>query len=140
MKSRNYLLLLLSLTLTGMPALAVDYVACREMLRTKNEMRTNHIKIENDALEKIRKEEVFINIPETECSLEKINYAGELVKCMENYRNKVRKAQGVKEIKPYFRIKTSNNEIIFYTEEGYKWFQAGLRVAFDMKKAGCPYE
>ena len=37
MKSRNYLLILLSLTLTGMPALAVDYVACREMLRTKNE-------------------------------------------------------------------------------------------------------
>ncbi len=37
MKSRNYLLILLSLTLTGMPALAVDYIACREMLRTKNE-------------------------------------------------------------------------------------------------------
>lgn len=37
MKSRNYLFVLLSLTLTGMPALAVDYVACREMLRTKNE-------------------------------------------------------------------------------------------------------
>jgi len=37
MKSRNYLLILLSLTLTGMPALAVDYVACREMLRTRNE-------------------------------------------------------------------------------------------------------
>ena len=37
MKSRNYLLVLLSLTITGMPALAVDYIACREMLRTKNE-------------------------------------------------------------------------------------------------------
>jgi len=37
MKSRNYLFILLSLTITGMPALAVDYVACREMLRTKNE-------------------------------------------------------------------------------------------------------
>jgi len=38
MKGRNYLLILLSLTLTEMPTLAVDYVACREMLRTKNEM------------------------------------------------------------------------------------------------------
>jgi hypothetical protein len=37
MKSRIYLLILLSLAITGMPALAVDYVACREMLRTKNE-------------------------------------------------------------------------------------------------------
>jgi hypothetical protein len=37
MKNRNYLFVLLSLTLTGVPALAVDYVACREMLRTKNE-------------------------------------------------------------------------------------------------------
>ena len=37
MKSRNDLFVLLSLTLTGVPALAVDYVACREMLRTKNE-------------------------------------------------------------------------------------------------------
>lgn len=37
MRCKNYLLLLLSLTLTGIPAYAVDYLNCREMLRTKNE-------------------------------------------------------------------------------------------------------
>lgn len=37
MRGRNYLLILLTFTLTGMPAYAVDYLNCREMLRTKNE-------------------------------------------------------------------------------------------------------
>lgn len=52
MRCKNYLLLLLSLTLTGMPALAVDYVACREMLRTKNEF----IMLVNKEDEEIQKE------------------------------------------------------------------------------------
>ena len=150
MKSRNYLLILVSLTITGMPALAVDYVACREMLRTKNEMREMSVNYENRAIENnSRVKEVIINIPETECTLEKINYAGEISKCMEDYRNKVRntedyrnkvrKAQEVKEIKPYFREKIGKTDIVFYTMEGYKWWKALIKVDNDMRKAGCPY-
>jgi len=40
----------LSVIHTGMPALAVDYVACREMLRTKNEFATKLSRI-NTALD-----------------------------------------------------------------------------------------
>ena len=37
MRNKLFLTAFVSVIITGMPALAVDYVACREMLRTKNE-------------------------------------------------------------------------------------------------------
>jgi DUF438 domain-containing protein len=117
-----------------MPAYAVDYVACREMLRTKNEM-----------IKKVASIEVPITYPtlsEGICSDEQftrnsIIYSGiketdwtAQRKCVENWREEFKKT-----LKPKHKV---GNEV-FYTEEGYKWYLSADKVLKDMIKAGCPY-
>ena len=133
MKSRNYLLALLSLTLTGMPALAVDYVACREMLRTKNELYAISKQYDN--------REIEID------DWWKSNYDKLLQECKEKLP-KITKYEKVFDItveendclsaewyKKYDDIKKKR----FNSGGGIMWYKKALKVEADMKRANCPY-
>lgn len=135
MKSRNYLLLLLSLTLTGMPALAVDYVACREMLRTKNEMMLR-IEQKEEYYQKIKlpyeKRKFFdtTQVPENIIAIGCPKNEDEW--CRTSFKsNYVAKLWVEEEKKLYGR------DFILGAKD---WIRGATRVNADMKKAGCPYE
>ena len=153
MKSRNYLLVLLSLTITGMPALAVDYIACREMLRTKNEF----IEISNQyETMKIRSQGIY----------ETKKDGNDMMKCLDIPNAFTPKATPIKEWK-YGDIpaplkfstpsgdctdriserknirrnqgETKSRGLYFLTDEGHYYYKKALRVEADMKRANCPY-
>jgi len=136
------------------PVFAVDYVACREMLRTKNEM-----------LDKGREaEEVFWNtIGNKECPDERFTFTDnirkgydftnyhfdEMIKCRELARDAYKSTH-----KPIIQLKTNitinphkhidNNNIIsiseIYDTTASGWIKSSNKVLVDMKKAGCPYQ
>jgi hypothetical protein len=120
-----------------MPAYAVDYVACREMLRTKNEMINKAISIEN------RIKFSYLIHPKGVCSEEQFTKYSSIYhivkeldgeeqrKCVKNWEEEYKKT-----LKPKHKV---GNEV-FYTEEGYRWYLSSGKVLKDMKKAGCPYE
>ena len=108
------------------PVFAVDYVACREMLRTKNEMLENaekaEVKFYGDERDKFCDWDKF--------KLDNIKYdIRAQADCKDNFGSTYQKMK---------------NKIIgknaYYTEEGYKWGVSAEKVKKDMKKASCPYE
>ena len=129
MKILKYLLFLVVLGAYS-PVSAVDYLQCREMLRTKNEMIVNATKTEAEYKSNYEK---TIVVPNAECPLgqEWNSYTSKLV-CEQNYRTKL-----VDDRKP---VATLSGGTKFYTNEGYKWYKSAIKVALDMKKAQCPYE
>ena len=129
MKILNHLLFFVVLGAYS-PVSAVDYLQCREMLRTKNEMTENVVKIEADYKSNFRNS---IVVPEAACPLgqEWNSFSSKLV-CEQNYKDKL-----VGERKP---VATSPGGTKFYTNEGYKWYKSAVKVQVDMKKAQCPYE
>jgi len=148
MKDRNYLLVLVSLAITGIPALAVDYVACREMLTTKNEMMKK-IEIMEEYHQKIKmpyEKQKFFNttkVPEfiisTGCPKndEREEIAGKtdiLSKdewCRLNLKNNYIAKLWVEEEKTLY-----GKEFILKAKN---WIRAATKVNTDMEKAGCPY-
>ena len=92
------------------PVFAVDYVACREMLRTKNELIVYAEKAEGCLMTWIEK-----NPSQDICA------------------DMGREARGQK-IYRKIGYKT------FYTKAGYEWFVSSVKVSKDMKRAGCPYQ
>lgn len=110
MKKALVLTATLSAFISIQPVSAVDYVACREMLRTKNELIASAIKAEGCVLAYI-----------TENPLQDI--------CADRQRE----ARG-------HRIYRKIGYKTFYTKIGYEWFISSGKVSSDMKKAGCPYE
>ncbi len=117
-----------------MPAYAVDYIACREMLRTKNELYA--ISKQYDDRE--------INIEDWW----KNNYNKLLQECKA-------KLPRTTKYESVFDITVEENDCLtaewykqynamkkkrFYLNDGVKWYEKAKRVQADMKKAGCPYE
>ena len=92
------------------PVFAVDYVACREMLRTKNELIVYAEQAEGCLITYTIK-----NPTQDICA------------------DMGREARGQK-IYRKIGYKT------FYTKAGYKWFVSSGKVSRDMVRAGCPYE
>ncbi len=151
MKSRNYLLVLLSLTITGMPALAVDYIACREMLRTKNEfieisnqyetmkIKTQEIyktkKDENDIVKCVKIPNGFIikatPIKDWKEGEDIPKLSSPILDCWKRVyeRQNIRRNQG----------ETKSRGLYFHFDEGHYYYKKALKVEADMKRANCPY-
>lgn len=109
-----------ALLLASTPAIAVDYVQCREMLRTKNELRSLSAKTEVDF-------ESSHPLPR-ECSGWMLD---ELSK--QRCSDAINKDKSTRKI--YMRVGERN----IYSEEAARLFNASLKVGNDMIKAGCPY-
>jgi hypothetical protein len=103
------------------PAIAVDYVQCREMLRTKNELLSLSAKkeVEYEGAHPLPAECRGWMLDEAS----KQTCAGILAK--EESKRKVYLTIGNKKV---------------YSEEAAKLFNASMKVAGDMKNAGCPYQ
>ena len=121
------------------PVFAVDYVACREMLRTKNEMLNNARDTEGKFLGNITTQNCD-GIPITD-------YRGYIDfskkdKCYEDnlslYKNTHKPLLKLKIGILLPEMKTPSSE--FYSSEAINWLKAGNKVILDMKKANCPYQ
>ena len=135
-----------------MPALAVDYIACREMLRTKNEfieisneyetgkIRTQGIyrttKDKNDLLKCLYIPNRFLvkSIPIKDWKHNDIpaplTYSSPFNDCVDR----------VKEIQHTRRNKEPKSRgLYFLTDEGHFYYKRALEVEADMKRANCPY-
>jgi hypothetical protein len=130
------------------PVFAVDYVACREMLRTKNEMLDEGGDKEadfwNSLLERSCPKSSFTYkkyIPDVGVSIDAIDIKNELI-C----RDKA-KTLYEKKLKSLLQIKNGillpgrfNPHYSFYNPYAIGLIKSGIKVMQDMKKAGCPYE
>jgi hypothetical protein len=113
-------ILFTALLLISTPAIAVDYVQCREMLRTKNELQSLGAKTEVDF-------EGSHPLP-TECSGWMLD---ELSK--QKCSDAINKDKSTRKV--YMRVGERN----IYSQEAARLFNASLKVGNDMIKAGCPY-
>ena len=107
--------------LLGGPAIAVDYVQCREMLRTKNEL--NQL-----AAEKEVSYEGKHPLP-AECSGWLLDEA-----------SKQRCSDVLNELKSKRKVYLTVGSRNIYSEEAAKLLVAADKVRNDMKKASCPYQ
>jgi len=134
---------------TNIPANAVDYLQCREMVRTKNEMIDKSVQAEyNNGLGYISETEIEKkHCPDAMFMMPNPSYIGfnkqynivpaETV----DYASQKRCVNEQKQIlldkvKPYKKIGTK----VFYTKSGYDWFLSAIKVSNDMKKRQCPYQ
>ena len=139
----------LSVIAVCMPAYAVDYVACREMLRTKNEMILKAQEIEknyqNITIPQKRQQFLYTTqVPEHIMSIgcPKNDYKEEITEksdilskyewCRVHFKTDYVAKLWVEEEK-----KLSQENISL---EAKKWIKAANKVQADMKKADCPYE
>jgi len=114
------LLLVAAAALLPGPAIAVDYVQCREMLRTKNELSSL-------APEKEVRYAGTHTLP-TECGgwmLDEVSKQG----CSDALAREVGKR------KVYMTVGKAK----IYSAEAAGLFNASDKISGDMKKAGCPY-
>ena len=102
-----------------LPAFAVDYLQCREMLRTKNEMIAIGKAKDNTFLEA----SVYPKCPEKDKN--GVEYTSRFRKTFDCLMNQ--KAVDTK-------VGT------FYSPEGIKLAKSAERVVSDMNKGKCPYE
>lgn len=149
-----YFYVFLCVIATGIPAYAVDYIACREMLRTKNEFmeisnQYETMKIKTQEIYKTKKDE------------------NDIVKCRKIPNGFTPKETPIKDWKegediPAFRMpsfpifdcwdrvserqnirrnqgETKSRGLYFLTDEGHYYYKKALRVEVDMKRANCPY-
>ena len=160
----NKLLLVTFLTVisTGMPAFAVDYLNCREMLRTKNEFieKLINTNVENrvrcfklwfldEERKKYRNElnklemEIKDNRIEED---ERFRKALELAELSIKSRRRDDYTTGLHnkciltlEKRKVYNEKEEQHRIYYTDKEGYNWYKKVLRVKEDMRKANCPY-
>ena len=142
----------LSVIALGMPAYAVDYVACREMLRTKNEFFAISKQYED------RETKDMIEIDNNKITA-KCREKLPKQPTLEQMKNQVRLLEITKQLPPIIPpkplIDASHFDCMsaewdkqynaikkkgFTTFGGAKWYEKAKRVQVDMKKAGCPYE
>ena len=124
----------LSVISTGTPACAVDYIACREMLRTKNKnidistqyetgkIKTQEIyntKKDKSDRDKCYMREVLSQSNSLDEALKAFDLAGECLQKKEKGKDKRR--------------------LYFLTDEGHYYYKKALKVEADMRKANCPY-
>ena len=138
---RNKLLLtaFVSVIITGMPALAVDYIACREMLRTKNEF----ISISNQYEKTELGTKSIYNTKKDwdKCwfaSFDKIKSEKELDEDLEKYSACMRN-RDKEENRRRNQGETKRMGLHFITDEGHYYYKKALKVEVDMKRANCPY-
>jgi len=134
---------------TNIPASAVDYLQCREMVRTKNEMMVRSGEAEyNNGLGYISDTELETkHCPDAMFMMPNPSYVG----LMKEYNigpakivDRPSQQRCVNEqkqilldkVKPYKKIGTT----VFYTKSGYDWFLSAIKVSNDMKKRQCPYQ
>jgi hypothetical protein len=148
MKKALTLTATLSVFISIQPVSAVDYVACREMLRTKNEMLNDGGEQEADfwniLLERSCPKLSFTNkkyIPNTTILVDSIDIENELI-CRDKAETLYKK-----KLKPLLQIKNGillpgrfNPHYSFYNPSAIGLIKSGIKVMRDMKKAGCPYE
>ena len=137
-----------------MPAYAVDYIACREMLRTKiefmeisNQYETMKIntqeiyrttKDRNDQLKcwKLPNGMHINSIPikdwkDGEDISAPLKFSYPIGDCLDRVseRQNIRRNQG----------ETKSRGLYFLTDEGHYYYKKALKVEADMKRANCPY-
>jgi len=103
----------------GFAAYAVDYLQCREMLRTKNEM----VSIARAKDDKYLDTFVFPKCPDKDRSGKE--YTSRFTRTFDC----LMKEKSV-----------STSVGVFYSPEGIRFARAAERVAGDMRKSKCPYE
>jgi hypothetical protein len=97
-------------------AQTIDYVQCREMLRTKNQLiRTS------------AEREARHSTPMPPECMEGMFTAEQKERCAFAWKQNQPKPMEI-------------GGIQFYSVEAYTLFKSSLKVADDMKKAGCPYQ
>ena len=107
--------------LSNLPAQAVDYLQCREMLRTKNEMLAIAKEKDKQYLDKY----IYPKCPDMESE----KSTNPVPLRFETVFNCLTKAK---------TTKTSVGD--YYSPEAVKWAKAAERVTTDMRKRQCPYE
>ena len=135
------------------PVFAVDYVACREMLRTKNEMLGNVIDDEKTFWEALLKTSCPIERFTTHEKYKDYNFLmpntnfDEMSKCREETRTNYKSSN-----KSFMMLGTAIPLLIdgdggkvqyvseLYSISAIKWMKSSNKVSLDMKKAGCPYQ
>lgn len=152
----------LSVVSTGLPAYAVDYLNCREMLRTKNEFREKLINtnVENRvrcfslwSLDKERKKyRAELNKLEMEIKDNRIEEDERFRKALELAELSIKSRRWddytkglydkcilTLEKRKVYNEKEEQHSIYYTDKEGYNWYKKVLRVKEDMRKANCPY-
>ena len=128
---------------TGMPAYAVDYIACREMLRTKNEFIQiskvaevqSSIAKESENLKganmfevcRDKKKDNLGHMTIFEQAIEESKFSQNEMDCWKRMGN-----AGVKG-KHQFKGRS------FHTQTGLSYYIKALKVEADMRRANCPY-
>ena len=130
------------------PVFAVDYVACREMLRTKNEMLDEGGDLEASFWEILLER----SCPKSSFTYKKyINNTTIFSDSLDidNWLICRRKADTLyeKNLKPLLQIKNGillpgrfNPHYSFYNPSAIGLIKSGIKVMQDMKKARCPYQ
>jgi hypothetical protein len=137
----------LSALISIQPVFAVDYVACREMLRTKNEMLINGRDEENNLFYTLGQD----NCPDAKFP-KKVNLGwGQSYTDVDYEKQRLCKDETIslykQTHKPLLQLKTSillpereTPYSEFYNLNAVKWIKSSMQVMIDMKKASCPYE
>jgi hypothetical protein len=122
-----------TLLLTG-PALAVDYVQCREMLRTKDELIENAVKAQGDA---------YGSVVLAKCGQLNQGWPAEQYSTYESCI-KTAHASYKKSLKPYSAPMVASStrlaEGVLFDPVAIRWYKAAKKVVGDMTKGGCPYQ
>ena len=127
-------LLLAAALLLASPAQAVDYVQCREMMRTKNELIQSAIRVQGDA---------YGAVATMKCGKPVLGLSADQYTTYETCIKDAH-ASYKKNLKPVAApLAASANglaEGILFDPEAIRWYKAAIKVASDMSKAGCPYQ
>ena len=160
--NKLFLTAFVSVIITGMPAYAVDYIACREMLRTKNEFREKLINTNTEnrlrclslwSLDKERNKywnelnKLKIEIKDNRIEEdERFRKALELTEIEIKERRRddytmglYNKCLSTLENKKVYSEKEEQYRTYYTDKESYNWYKKVLRVKEDMKRANCPY-
>lgn len=139
----------LSVLATGMPAYAVDYVACREMLRTKNEMIFKAKEIEKEWKQITyykrwgdfrEKTKIFEDAMDIGCPKEKFKDEIEDKNAILTKYEWCRSTFSSDMKQKLFEDEERKHSREYTNPEAIKWAKTARKVQSDMKKAGCPYE
>ena len=146
----------LSVLSTGIPAYAVDYIACREMLRTKNEFidissQYETGKIKTQAIYSTKQDIKQVINDSDKCYL---LYSGKVIsKPLKDWKYDDESNPGtisfplsdcIHRVFEKGAIRrnpkdTKSKGLYFLTDEGHYYYKKALKVEADMRKANCPY-
>ena len=139
----------LSVISIGIPALAVDYVACREMLRTKNELFAISKQYEDGEIKDNIDHKILAVISKrfTKCKALQIKVTSYEEATKTGLPTAMRWDKN--DIESYYVSPDSYFECMraaaYYPQKGFttfggaKWYEKALKVEADMKRANCPY-